>query len=90
MTLYHHELTKLDTYLNVECGTTFHAIVRHKPNDAFIAALLRENIKLTNNGLVIKESLVDWKNLMIKLGISNKYWKDKNDLQNQDNVITDL
>lgn len=84
-----HELEKLDAYLGLEIGISYSTLICHNDPAKLNAKLIDFGIELENYGILNKSQRYQWKELMIKAGISKKYWKDP-ELLNDDVNIEDL
>lgn len=84
-----HELDKVDQFLKVEIGTTFRTIIKHENPAILNQKLLDFGILLDEFGMVPKENRLAWKRLMQKVGVSKRFWKDK-DLLLPESTITSL
>jgi len=82
-----HELDKLDRHLGLPIGTTRDVIVSHKTPVLLNEQLVKYGIILDEDGMVPKDQIRKWRDLMMSVGIGRRYWKDK-DLLFPDNIPT--
>lgn len=84
-----HELDKLDDFFNLDHGTSYDTIIRHRNPHMLNQKLVAFGIVLDKFGMVDKHQRQKWQELMQMVGISNKYWKNRDELI-EEQTIDDL
>lgn len=84
-----HELDKVDQFLGIEIGTTYKTIIKHQNPAVLNQKLLDFGVLLDEFGMVPKNCHMAWKQLMQRIGVSARFWKDKN-LLLPESTITSL
>lgn len=81
----------IDATLNLPSGSVASMIIDLNPSPETITALAKIGIKTDKNGIISKDTIHLWKRLAIENGLDKRYWKDKEQInEDQSDLIDDL